>query len=78
MSHDAETKPVASINFANVPEGTQPYLFAAHKPGRELLYEKKYHGDRDEEWILQIEDGVEVARHNVRYLESVWWEVVER
>ncbi len=26
-----------------------------------------------ESWILQIKDGAEVARHNLRYVETVEW-----
>lgn len=31
--------------------------------------------DHDELWIIQIKDGVEIARHNVRYVESIVWDI---
>jgi len=32
-----------------------------------------YHGDHDEFWIVQTKDGVEVSRHNTRYVETIEW-----
>jgi hypothetical protein len=33
----------------------------------------EYHGDHDEDWIIETRNGVEVARHNVRYVETIQW-----
>jgi hypothetical protein len=33
-----------------------------------------YHGDQEEFWIVQTTNGIEVARHNPRYVESIVWE----
>jgi len=38
-----------------------------------LMLSATYHGDRDEFWIIQFEDMVEVARHNCKYIASVVW-----
>jgi len=27
----------------------------------------------DDSWVLQLENGIEVARHNVRYIETIIW-----
>ena len=32
-----------------------------------------YHGDHDDDWIVVMKDGVEVERHNVRYIGSITW-----
>lgn len=31
-------------------------------------------GDRHEFYVLHFEDGIEVARHNIRYIASIEWE----
>ena len=41
--------------------------------GITLMFESAYHGDRDEHWILEIVAGKEIARHNVRYIETIIW-----
>jgi hypothetical protein len=34
----------------------------------------EFHGDRDEEWIVERDNqGKEVGRHNVRFIETIWW-----
>lgn len=32
-----------------------------------------YHGDHEEFWIVQMNNGQEVARHNPRYVETIAW-----
>lgn len=27
----------------------------------------------EESWVVQINDGVEIARHNARYIETIIW-----
>lgn len=39
----------------------------------DLTFSATYHGDRDEFWIIQSKDGIEIARHNPRYVESITW-----
>ena len=39
----------------------------------DLWLSATYHGDRDEFWIVQEKSGVEVARHNMRLVESIQW-----
>ncbi len=39
----------------------------------ELTLANFYHGDHDENWIIQTLNGVEVARHNPRYVETIQW-----
>lgn len=40
---------------------------------RMLIFTINYHGDRDECWIVQQENGVEVARHNCKYIATIEW-----
>lgn len=39
----------------------------------QLMMINEYHGDHDEDWIVQIKDGVEIARYNPRFVESITW-----
>ena len=32
-----------------------------------------YHGDHDEFWIVQMKGGIEITRHNPRYVETIVW-----
>ena len=32
-----------------------------------------HHGDRDDFWIVQKKDGVEIARHNPRAISTIEW-----
>ena len=38
-----------------------------------LTMSATYHGDRDEFWVLVVDDGVEIAQHNCRYVASIEW-----
>lgn len=67
-----ELLPVKSIWWPTTPDGTQERLTANDKMTLRFLDE--YLGDRNERWVLQIENGVEIARHNARFLESIVWE----
>lgn len=40
---------------------------------RTLMLAATHHGDRDEFWVVQYEDTVEVARHNCKYIETIEW-----
>ena len=40
---------------------------------RTLVFDFRHLGDHDECWIRQLENGVEVARHNCRYLVTIEW-----
>lgn len=39
-----------------------------------LEFHDEYMGDHSEHWIIQKKDGVEVSRHNTRYIQSIIWE----
>ncbi len=41
--------------------------------GHRTLLVKKINYLRDEWWVLQIESGVEVARHNLARVETIKW-----
>ncbi len=38
-----------------------------------LIYEETYLGDRTECWFVGMVDGIEVARHNAKFVESIIW-----
>lgn len=40
----------------------------------ELICVVDYRGDRDEIWIVEVQDGKELSRHNVKHIESIVWE----
>jgi hypothetical protein len=40
---------------------------------RTLRLSATHHGDRDEFWIVQYEDMIEVARHNCRNIATIEW-----
>lgn len=40
----------------------------------ELICMSEFKGDRDEIWICEVRNGVELARHNIRSIESIIWE----
>lgn len=40
----------------------------------ELICVVDYRGDRDEIWIVEVRDGKELSRHNVKHIESIVWE----
>lgn len=39
-----------------------------------LIFSATYHGDKDEFWVVELDDGKEVARHNCRMITSIIWE----
>lgn len=39
----------------------------------QLVFRSEYHGDRTDEWIDQVVDGVVVVSHNCRYIASIRW-----
>lgn len=40
---------------------------------RTLMLAATFHGDRDEFWVVQFEDMVEVARHNCKHIATIEW-----
>jgi len=44
-------------------------------PDSELIYHEEYLGDHSEQHILQMENGVEVARQNMRHISTIKWVV---
>lgn len=43
----------------------------------QLLWVTEYHGDHEMAWVILIKDGIEVTRHNPRFLESIVWAVLD-
>ena len=66
-------KRAKAIFFATVPD--DPAGNGIHATETvSLEYESECHGDRDEIWIVEKHEGKEVARHNVKFIESIQWE----
>jgi len=40
---------------------------------RTLQFDASYQGDRTEFWVIEYVDATEVARHNTRYITSIYW-----
>jgi hypothetical protein len=47
---------------------------AQSRKNMQLIYHNEYMGDRTDEWILRVENGIETARYNVKYIETIIWE----
>ena len=45
----------------------------AERDGLSLFLSATFHGDHDEFWIVEMRDGVEIARHNPRYVDQIIW-----
>ena len=45
------------------------------KNGREIILHKDYHGEYDIVWFVVFENGIEVSRHNAKYIETIEWKV---
>lgn len=43
------------------------------RDGTELVLRQEYHGDRDTWWVACLIDGIEIARSNVQYLQTIVW-----
>lgn len=61
-------KAIAEIIF-NDADGTG---INAHG-GQTLVMSSTFHGDRDEHWVIQLNDGKEIARHNCKAIKSIYW-----
>lgn len=63
------TKPVKSLWW----NGANGDATLNADDNRTLTFQSQYRGDRDEEWVVERVDGEEVARHNVRYIASIYF-----
>lgn len=68
---ESNGREIAVITFANSPPHIDPSVVST--PDKLLRWHEDYHGDHDVAWVVQIEDGVEIARFNPRYIESIVW-----
>ena len=69
MERELEGKKIQSIFFPDSP-GEKITCSDTVK----LILHNDFHGDWDDSWVLVIENGKEIARHNTRYLSSICWE----
>jgi hypothetical protein len=63
---------IASIHFPDDGK-TNPNYCAG--PSRELRYIVEYHGDHEVGWVIELRDGLEVARFNARFIQSIVWDL---
>lgn len=66
MNIDMNGKKVHSVVFSNGDT-------IRDQIGNELALSATHHGDHDEFWIVVTNKGKEIARHNLRYIESIEW-----
>lgn len=38
-----------------------------------IVFHNEFHGEYDLDWALVIEGGKEIARHNLKFVESIVW-----
>jgi len=65
---------ISSIWFMNEHGDTKivaPYYRDDNK--KKLYYLTEYHGDHSENWVIEEENGREVARHNTKFITSIEW-----
>ena len=48
-------------------------LFANQHGAGSLELRQEFHGDHDEDWIVEMVDGKEISRHNPRFMETIQW-----
>ena len=48
-------------------------LFANMHGAGELVMRQEFHGEYDCDWVIELLNGKEIARHNPRYMETIQW-----
>ena len=44
------------------------------KEGQKMIFRKEFYGDHDEDWVcLYADDGIEIERHNAKFIASIIW-----
>lgn len=71
MNIEMHGKKIAAVYWPESGTETGRCLKACNR--LDLYLSATFHGDHDEIWIVQVDDGIETARHNPRYVESVTW-----
>jgi len=69
--HPNEGREVSQILWPSDPDGS----FRSIKSGArsQLRFHSEYLGDHSENWIVEISGGIEISRHNTRFIESIVW-----
>lgn len=76
MSEPLQDKLIRSIRFGNQNPMEDPVIQSNLGLRGQMRYHEQNHGDHESAWVIEPDNsGVEVARHNVRYLESIVWEI---
>lgn len=70
---DSNGRKIAAIRRAIAPQHIDPCIRST--PEAWLQWHEDYHGDRDVAWVVWIKNGVEIARFNPNYIESIEWSV---
>ena len=73
MNISMDGKQIKSVCWTDT-ESEQGRCLPSGLNGCRLYLSATYHGDRDEFWVVAEKDGHEIARHNIKYIESIEWE----
>jgi len=41
---------------------------------KEIILTSNYHGEYDLVWFMVYENGIEISRHNAKFIETIEWE----
>lgn len=72
MNTNMHMKPIKAVYWPDTEAEQGRHLITGDECGN-LYLSATYHGDRDEFWIVQEKNGVEVARHNPAFVETIQW-----
>lgn len=76
MSRPLQDVPVKIVKFGNSDPTENPWIQSNLGARGQMRYHQQNHGDHESAWVLEFDlVGREVARHNVRFLETIIWEV---
>ena len=74
MSEPLQDKLISSIRFGNPGPGEDPVIQSNLGMRGQMRWHGQNHGDHETAWVIETDTtGKEVARHSVRYLESIVW-----
>lgn len=73
MNTDMHGKAIAAIHFSgyHTQHGNPEELVA--KGNKTLHLSATYHGDHDQFWVIESDDGTEIARHNPKAIDRIIW-----
>ena len=72
MNTDLNGRKISAVHWPDTESEQGRCLVASEQTG-DLWLSETSHVDGDELWIVQEKNGVEVARHNMKMVESIYW-----